>query len=342
MLNALGFSGLPAMLSPALSGVGAIFMLHRVTDDPGLPYGLNRHLSVTPAFLDEVLDSVGRSGYKFVSMDELPQRRMQRDPDGPFVAITLDDGYRDNLQEALPVFEKHNAPFTIYIAPSLTDGRIALWWELLEELVTAARSVTFDDGQATVELDCSTSWQKAAANRVLTEHITTKLSEDDQQAFICELAEKAGLDPYARGRKLLMDWDEVSTISRHRLCSIGAHTMGHFNVKRLDADRARHEMAASKSTLEKRLGRPIRHMAYPYGYGRAVGAREARIAAECGYETAVTTLHGVIHREHGDHLTALPRISVNGKYQDTAYIRTMLSGVTSVLAAGGKRVVTVA
>lgn len=342
MLNAIRYSGLPAVLSPALSGIGAVLMFHRVTAEPGLPHGLNRHLSVTPAFLDDVLGLVGQAGYEFVSMDDLPQRISNPDPDRPFVAITLDDGYRDNLEEALPVFEKHNAPFTVYVAPSLIDGRIALWWELAEELVTVAQSLTFDNGQSPVELDCSTPALKTLAYRVLTEHITTRLAEEDQQAFVCTLAEKAGLDPHARSRKLLMNWDEISGISSHPLCTIGAHTVGHFNLRRLDGDRARHELTESKSILESKLGGPVRHMAYPYGYARAVGEREARLAVECGFETAVTTLHGVIHGEHAAHLTALPRISINGKYQNTAYVRTMLSGVTSMLASRGRRVVTLA
>ena len=57
--------------------------------------------------------------------------------------------------------------------------------------------------------------------------------------------------------------------------------------------------------------------------------------------SAVTTRHGVLRAEHADHLHALPRISVNGRYQRVAHIRTMLSGVTTPLANRGKMVVTV-
>jgi len=40
-------------------------------------------------------------------------------------------------------------------------------------------------------------------------------------------------------------------------------------------------------------------------------------------------------------LLALPRISVNGRYQRLGHIRTMLSGVTTPLANSGKMLVTV-
>jgi peptidoglycan/xylan/chitin deacetylase (PgdA/CDA1 family) len=84
-----------------------------------------------------------------------------------------------------------------------------------------------------------------------------------------------------------------------------------------------------------------RHLAYPYGYASAVGCREVGLAREAGYASAVTTRHGVLRAEHADFLHALPRISINGRYQSLAHIRTMLSGVTTPLANAGKRVVTV-
>ena len=82
-------------------------------------------------------------------------------------------------------------------------------------------------------------------------------------------------------------------------------------------------------------------MAYPYGYASAVGAAKWRLAREAGYASAVTTRHGVLRAEHAGYLQALPRISVNGRYQRVAHIRTMLSGVTTPLANAGKMLVTV-
>jgi len=65
------------------------------------------------------------------------------------------------------------------------------------------------------------------------------------------------------------------------------------------------------------------------------------LAREAGYVSAVTTRHGVLRAEHAHHLHALPRISVNGRYQSVAHIRTMLSGITTPLANRGKMLVTV-
>jgi peptidoglycan/xylan/chitin deacetylase (PgdA/CDA1 family) len=82
-------------------------------------------------------------------------------------------------------------------------------------------------------------------------------------------------------------------------------------------------------------------MAFPYGFPSAVGQREVELAEKAGFASAVTTRHGLIRSEHARHLRALPRISLNGRYQDVGYVRTMLSGVTTPLANSGRRLVTV-
>ncbi len=73
----------------------------------------------------------------------------------------------------------------------------------------------------------------------------------------------------------------------------------------------------------------------------AVGEREVRLAEEAGFVSAVTTRHGLLQPAHADHLHALPRISVNGRYQRVAHIRTMLTGITTPLVNRGRTVVTV-
>ncbi len=133
----------------------------------------------------------------------------------------------------------------------------------------------------------------------------------------------------------------MRTIAAHPLATIGAHTVNHYNLKRLSEDKAFQEMADAARILEFELGARPRHMAYPYGYSSAVCHREVGLASKAGFVSAVTTRHGLIQPEHAKHLHALPRISVNGRYQRVGHVRTMLSGITTPLANSGKLVVTV-
>jgi len=100
----------------------------------------------------------------------------------------------------------------------------------------------------------------------------------------------------------------------------------------------RAELNMGRAVIEAALGRAPDHLAYPFGDPSTAGAREFRIAAELGYKTAVTTRPGVLFAEHADHLTALPRISLNGGYQDMRYIPVLMSGAATALWNGFKRV----
>jgi peptidoglycan/xylan/chitin deacetylase (PgdA/CDA1 family) len=341
VLNGLGSSGVSRLARPLLGGVGAILMLHRVTAKPRKSDGVNRHLNIAPAFLDALIADMKADGYEFVTLDEALVRLAQGRGARRFVTITADDAYRDNLTEALPVLEKHGAPITIYVAPGLIDGAVDLWWEVAEDIVNAGGTLAVNTANGPLTLDCSTPEGRIAANARLQRYLTVEVREEEQRAVLHKLARANGVDPQAPSRETLMTWEEITEAAAHPLVTIGAHTIHHYSLKRLDEETARREIIEAGNVLEARLGTRPRHMAYPYGYPSAVGAREVELARGAGYASAVTTRHGVLQPQHAGHIHALPRISVNGRYQELGFLRTMLSGITTPLANRGRLLVTV-
>jgi peptidoglycan/xylan/chitin deacetylase (PgdA/CDA1 family) len=340
VLNSVHYSGLAPLLRSRYGGIGAILMLHRVTDTPPKPLGINSHLAIAPAFLDRVLTELRGTGYRFVSMDEAVDRIVTPNQAERFITITADDAYRDNLLEALPVLEKHEAPIAIHVSPGLISGDVDLWWDLLEDLVTARDELYLTTPEGRMYLDCSTPALKTAANRRVHDYLTTEVREEDRQPILRDMARLAGIDHDRPNRETLMTWDEIRQAAAHPLVTIGAHTVSHYFLKRLSQDKAWTEMVDASRIIEVETGQKPRHMAYPYGYEAAAGEREAALAAAAGFASAVTTRHGVLQPEHAKHLHALPRISLNGRYQRVAHLRTMLSGVTTPLANQGRTLVT--
>jgi len=337
MLNAARFSGLAPLLRGTLGGIGAILMLHRVTAAPPKPLGINRHLVVTPGFLDAAIGEMKRLGYLFVTMDDAVERLKVGRKLPRFAAITADHAYRDNLTEALPVLERHEAPLTMFVSPGLTNHTSDLWWDVLEDIVAARQEVYLTTPEGRVALDCTSPARKTAAFRQIHDYLTNDLPEEERQAVLRDIARLAGIDYQRPARETLMDWDEIRTIAAHPLVTIGAHTVDHYNLRRLSDEKAWFEMVDAARIIEVETGEKPRHMAYPYGHESAVGEREIRLAEAAGYATAVTTGHGVLYPAHAAHLHALPRMAVDGRYQSVAHLRTMLSsGVTTRLAKAGR------
>lgn len=103
--------------------IGEIWMLHRVTNQITVDASL-RSYDITPAFLELKIKDFLDKDFEFVSLDELARRVDKWNYEKRFVCITLDDGYKDNYMEALPIFRKYNIPFCIYVVPGYVVGSV--------------------------------------------------------------------------------------------------------------------------------------------------------------------------------------------------------------------------
>ena len=325
------------LLAPLTKGLGAVLMLHRVLPGPKRPFDPNAGLRVTPEFLARAITLVRQEGYETVSLDEAHRRLLSPTTSRPFVAFTLDDGYRDTLEHAYPVFKHHNVPFCIYVPTAYADGRADLWWVKLESAITAGRPLRLNLGRREWTFDCATpTAQQRTWDRLYW--WMRGLDEDTMRAMVQSLCHQAGYDATALAGDTMMTWAEVSRLAADPLCTIGAHTVNHYSMAKLPEARARDEMLRSRQGLEDRLAVPVRHFSYPYGSAADAGPREFDMAAEAGFATAVTTRKGLLFPEHRHHMTALPRLSLNGEVQDERLLAVLLGGTPFALINGFRHV----
>ena len=335
-LEFLYYSGAAKALRPIFGGLGAIFMMHHVRPGGGQRMGFapNAGLEVTPDFLDAVISFAKLRGYDPVSMAEAVRRIRQNNPEKkPFVVFTLDDAYRDNLVHARPVFRKHQCPFTIFASPAIQDGTCELWWRGLEAVIAGNTRVNAGIGSSKLHLDTVSDSQKKAAWLQLYWPVR-QLPQKQQRAWIREFCETNRVDLGAICRAEAMTWSELREISKDPLCTIGAHTVNHYAVAQLSEADARFEFVESRRRLAKELGEEPTFFAYPYGDVSSASSRDFKLAANAGYEAAVTTRKGLIFSGHRDHLTALPRLSLAGEFQKLRYVDVLLSGSAFALWNG--------
>lgn len=325
-LESMWASGAHVLARRALGGVGAILTMHHVRPANERSFHPNRILEITPEFLDAVLQRVRRAHFDVVDLVEAHRRLTTPGEYRRFVVLTFDDGYRDNREHAWPVLKRYDAPFTIYVPPSYPDGRGELWWLALEELVDRHETLTIEIEKTARVLTTATLEQKQSVFDELYWWMRG-LDDSAQRRVLRDVCGRYGIDLAAMCRREIMGWDEIVDMARDPLVTIGAHTVDHPALARLSEEDARRQMRESADALKTVLGRRPRHFSYPYGSPCAAGPREFRLAAELGFLTAVTTRPGVLYPEHAQHLTALPRISLNGEFQSLRYLDVFLSGL---------------
>jgi len=338
-LETLYFSGLHHFMRPLVGGVGAILTLHHVRPPRPDAFQPNRLLEITPRFLDRLLRRLKRARIDVISLDEMHRRFISGEFNRRFVCITFDDGYKDIKQWAYPLLKKYELPFALYIPTSFPDRLGELWWVALEAVIAQNRRIGLVVNGEDRFFDCNSVSEKRELYDEVYRYLRSMKTEDELRAVVRDLCAFHCVDMAAFCRDLCMDWSEIAELAADPLVTIGAHTVKHEMLKKVpDASAVRAEMEMSRAVLEAALGRRPEHLAYPVGDPTSAGPREFRIASELGFKTAVTTRPGVLFKAHRDHLTALPRISVNGEFQRQRYLKVLMSGAATAMWNGFHRV----
>ena len=304
---------------------GVILTLHRVLPEPPAAFSPNAILQVRPDFLEYVIERVRDKGIDVVTLDDAIERLAAPKKGRPFVVLTFDDAYKDNLDHALPVLDRQKAPFTLYVPTAFIDGVGQLWWQAIEDVIARQDAIAFTEHGETEHLDTRTITEKNAAFNQLYWRLR-KLPEPERLNLLAEFTTHYGYDLNKQCRDLVMDWEQLRSVADNPLCTIGAHTVHHYELAKLSKEQAREEMAQSANIIEAQLGTRPTHFSYPLGGPLSCGPREFELAREFGFRTAVTTRPGGLYPHHLEQLTELPRISLNGLFQERRYVDLFASG----------------
>jgi len=307
-------------------------MFHQVRPWAPRAFAPNRLLEITPDFLDNVIERLKALGFMIVDLDTALTMIGER-AQSPFAVLTFDDGYKDTRDVALPILEKHAAPFTMFVTTGFAERTARLWWIELEAAIARLSRIRV----AGFDLPAASAAEKNAAFATLYAHLIAG-SEEDLLATIANLAREAGIDAASIPADLCLDWAGIEAMSRHELCTIGVHTLTHPRLGKVGEAQMRRELADSRASIEAHIGKPAVHLAYPVGNPVAAGVREFQAAADLGFKSAVTTRPGMIFPAHDARHTALPRLSINGNWQSLDVVEILLSGVPFALWNRGRLV----
>lgn len=310
-------------IKPEARGKGAIFTLHHVRPQEFEEFAPNAHLSITPEFLEAAIIQMRELGYSFCRLEDIEPCIMRGER---VAAFTLDDGYRNNLIHAAPVFVRQNVPFTVFLTRGFVERTSTIWWETAQAVLNKISTLTFDYGDGRVTLPTGTQLEKYSVFDRLAAAIACP-DQDSRIAALDDCAASAGIDAVRIVDDLVMNREEVQQLAAMPLASLGAHTLTHANLTHVTAARLDQELVASAEFVREISGNYPACFAYPYGDPGSAGEREYAAAKRAGFNLAVTTSPGVLSADFPNERFSLKRISLNGYYQKTRYINALASGL---------------
>jgi peptidoglycan/xylan/chitin deacetylase (PgdA/CDA1 family) len=200
------------------------------------------------------------------------------------LALTFDDGYRDNHDIAKEFLLPAGIPATFFVPVNQIDSGKPFWWDYVKYI---------SDRESTGFMKWVKAYFPSLQHLFLSQDITSlpirKLvqymngqSHSSRLSFLQSLEKHFGL---YEGPQLLMGWQDIQDLCANGF-KIGSHTLSHEPLTDLDPDAARSEIMNSRSFLAERLGIPIQGFCYPRG---AFSPSISKMVADAGYAYAVTT-----------------------------------------------------
>ena len=166
--------------------------------------------------------------------------------------------------------------------------------------------LTFDDGFAD-----------------LYDHVLPLLAERSMPAVVYVVADRQRadwMDWGPLGPHRLLSWSQIAELA-HAGITIGSHGRTHTDLRACSARRLDDEVRGSRRLIEDKLGEPVHHFCYPYGYVNEAAVHAVRRAE---YTTACTTERGMV--EAGADPLQLPRLTVGKNMRTVRFAKRILLG----------------
>jgi len=262
-----------------------IFIYHRVNDDhdPFFP-------AISTKLFEQTMRYVSRH-YKVVAMPDLI-RHLDDGPAESVVAVTFDDGYRDNCENAFPILQRYGLPATIFLTTGTMDRDDPIWFEQLALAIKKTPREHVD-----LEIDIPRRfWFRTLAERLRANEsifgLLRDLPDEERRQWLSVIMNQLGVPDDRERRGRMLSWDQARYMNRHGV-DFGGHTVTHPFLSRLTRENAWWEVSECKRRIETELQRPVETFAYPNGREKDYEPWGNEIMRGAGYKAAVTTIWGM-------------------------------------------------
>jgi peptidoglycan/xylan/chitin deacetylase (PgdA/CDA1 family) len=212
----------------------------------------------------------------------------------PAILITVDDGYADFVEVALPLLEAYEIPATLFVTTRFVDGDIWLWPDIVNFAIKKTQNASLALASNEAELSLRTNLEKKQATLTLIK-ACKQLNERAKTEFLTEITAKLRVHipstPTHEFRSV--SWDDLKRVDGN-LIEVGSHTLNHPILSRLSLEQAEREIAESKAAIEEKIGREVTAFAYPNGMLGDYNDEHKELLRKHGYLFAVTCNPGFI------------------------------------------------
>ncbi len=273
----------------------AVLCLHRILTAPQAAQTCSEPAMAVmlPTFL-ELLRQLKKQ-FQVLSLADLVCGNLPRGP-RPNCLLTFDDAWLDTFKNAYPALREAGLRATVFVPTGLIGSGSFFWVERLNSLWRTC-------GEDHEALCCALGKELGlppVANVEEAIAALKRVSAARRECIVGALSKEFsnGRQPGATDR--FMDWEQLLAMSP--VFEVGSHTVHHVLLDFEEEATANQELLASRATLQEKIGREVRALAYPSG---SFNEQVCGWAAEAGYDCAFTIRPGTYRA--GDNPLTVPR-----------------------------------
>lgn len=203
--------------------------------------------------------------------------------------ITIDDGYRDFYDFALPILKEKDITATFFVTVNFVDRKIWLWHDIIKYMLqnsqTDTKEFICNDFQSVLNVGSEDALQETW--QTLSDYCVDH-TDDKKWVLIDKLSRATGVSlPDQPTREYdAVTWDQIKDMADVGI-EIGSHTMNHPILSQIGTRDILLEISESKRRIEEKLEQPIQSFCYPNGRTKDITAEVVDAVKSAGYKCAV-------------------------------------------------------
>lgn len=205
------------------------------------------------------------------------------------VALTFDDGYKDNYDIVYPILKNKGLTATFFIATNYINSGFPLWdYEVSKILYNSKKIRRVKIGRFEI-VQNFTQPRMSFISLVVSKMKYASLTDRETVLKLLREQESEKIIPYARDS--CMNWSEIVEMSTQNM-EIGAHSKTHSSLANIPLSEAIDEIRESKKNIEGKIGKDCIHFAFPFGSQKDYTQDLINFVENSGFQTCLINRHG--------------------------------------------------
>lgn len=278
------------------------FLFHRVSDETDIFWQPMR-----PETFEKIIAFLTKT-HQIISLEKfLSNPNEFKNDNRKKATILFDDGFKDNIEFAAPILQKHKCPASFYVVTNCIDSGLPTWTYLVDYVLQNA-----DDTRIELSFDYvppelriirlgNISNEMAVVKKIKPwlKSLSDAKRNETIQCMIDQCKETA------MPENKMMSWKDVRQLKQEGF-SIGSHTHTHPLLNRLSNDEIDYELKKSAERISNETGIKPQTISYPNG---SYDERVIRSAEKNGYKWGLA-VEQKFFKYDPKKLMAIPRLQL--------------------------------